>query len=276
MKVAFLLSGQPRLYEEVFPTIKQKILDIYDCDVYAHAWWTDDMEKVNNTHLSPWSKQNKHNYKFDKDFPNKFISMYNPVKFLVEPPLFDDTTESKNNFIEMLKSTFPTGNGCEDLYSTESMLGTIHKFFSVDKVYNLVDWNNNYDWIVYWRYDQRPNVFPDLNKLEEKTLYAYTDPWCTFCNRETEPYPYNYNFIDTVFILHPTIKKLLDIKNFYFTECIKNNLMCTSDGWKYQAVPETVWALNAWFHNLKSIMLPNNIFCTSLIRKIDEYGNLLL
>jgi hypothetical protein len=272
MKIALLLSGQPRLYEEVFPHIKKHILDVYDCDVYAHAWW-DEAESRDVVHRSPWSQS----YKFDvdKQFPIKFNNLYNPKKFQIDKPIFDSTEDSQNIFIESLKKLYPTTNGCDVLYENKDMLGVIHKFISIEKVFNMVDWDENYDWIVFWRYDLRPDVFPDLTILNEEVLYAYTDYWCSWCDRDNRAWPDNHGFIDTGFILHPNCKHALNIKNFYFDECIKNNLLCSeSHQWKHRPIPETVWSLNVWYNKIKTVMLPSKYFSASLIRRIDEYGDL--
>jgi len=272
MKIALILAGQPRFYKEVFPTIRKHILDKYDCDVYAHAWW-DKNDEVDKLHASAWIDTSR--IKIDKDFSSTFIKLYNPTKFLFEPPLFDITDETKDKFVDKLKKMYPMKNGCDNLYRSENMLGAISRFFSIDKVFNLVEWEKNYEWIVFWRYDLRPDIFPDLSKLNKKVLYAYSDYHCTWCNRDEMDWPHNHSFIDTGFILHPEHKHILNIKNFYFNECIRDELVCNNGKWIYKiTTPETIWGLNVWFHGVETIILPNNIFSASLIRGMDEYGEL--
>ncbi|MCB9880771.1 MAG: hypothetical protein H6832_16650 [Planctomycetes bacterium] len=38
MRIAFVLSGQPRLIEQCFPTQQKSLIDPLGCDVFFHFW----------------------------------------------------------------------------------------------------------------------------------------------------------------------------------------------------------------------------------------------
>jgi hypothetical protein len=76
MKLALLLSGQPRYIEECFPSIKKFVLDKHDVSIYAHIWWDksyigkkfkfhaldeykEDMSKVFCECYAPWIRMLK-------------------------------------------------------------------------------------------------------------------------------------------------------------------------------------------------------------------------
>ena len=48
-KIALCLSGQIRTFDKCFPSLKKHILDIVDCDVFAHFCYNND---VSNSNLS--------------------------------------------------------------------------------------------------------------------------------------------------------------------------------------------------------------------------------
>jgi len=38
MKIAICLSGHLRTFDKTFRSIKEKLLDVYDCDVFISTW----------------------------------------------------------------------------------------------------------------------------------------------------------------------------------------------------------------------------------------------
>ena len=46
MKVAILLSGQPRHFDKETPqNIREHLTSKYDCDIFCHFWWSEEEVK---------------------------------------------------------------------------------------------------------------------------------------------------------------------------------------------------------------------------------------
>tara|TARA_R100001163_G_C5068190_1_gene208135 strand:+ start:3376 stop:3552 length:177 start_codon:yes stop_codon:yes gene_type:complete len=58
MKIALQFSGQPRFIEDkiCYISIKNNILDKYDCDVFCHFWWDENPDLLYDA--APWSNLN--------------------------------------------------------------------------------------------------------------------------------------------------------------------------------------------------------------------------
>lgn len=259
MKIAFLLTGQPRFYEETFPYIKEKILDRYDCDVYAHAWWS--LEEIDKQPFQPsWSL--KYPFSLDKNFIDKFKNFYNPKNFIAEPSLIYGSHSDANidNFLKTLQELYPSTS--VDKYIRGEMIAPMHKFISVERVYDLVNWENNYDWIIFWRYDGIPKNFPNLHQLEKNKLHAYSDYWNTFGPHRTDlMYPY---FIDNAWILDAKFKEILKIAKFY-TDCMNDKIetpICTSR----LVSAEDVWAACTFYNKISICQHPYEMFTIDINR----------
>lgn len=83
MKIAYCIAGQPRYFDGFcFSTVKKKILEMYDIDVFFHTWWSE--EEVGTTQVrSPWAGAN--NYTITADCPQKLVNQYKPKLYKIEP-----------------------------------------------------------------------------------------------------------------------------------------------------------------------------------------------
>ena len=43
MRIALCLSGQPRFFEKCSQSLIDNLIDIYNPDIFAHAWWDDNL-----------------------------------------------------------------------------------------------------------------------------------------------------------------------------------------------------------------------------------------
>jgi len=86
MKVAILLSGQPRNYYLGYDELKKSYLDKYDCDIYLHTWRGGNFEATQFFKDRP-----KQVYKYSEGYINDIIGMFGTTKSSFEEPIiFDD------------------------------------------------------------------------------------------------------------------------------------------------------------------------------------------
>lgn len=150
MKVALLLSGQPRFVDSIsYQTIKAKILDVYKPDVYCHVWFSSGA----TYETAPWSGLGK--MSINDNSLELIKKLYNPVKILDEPPPSEDIIQAR--YVNTSHPRTP--------YNLSSM------YLSMKKSYLLMN-DQNYDFIIRLRYDAILTAFPDLNKLQKGVLYA--------------------------------------------------------------------------------------------------------
>ena len=83
MKVALIISGQPRFVNECAPYLIQNIVSKYDADVFSHLWFDEKMTKTPYKYESNWTTQT-----ISSDAINAFKSIYNPKLLEVEESIF--------------------------------------------------------------------------------------------------------------------------------------------------------------------------------------------
>ena len=149
MKVAILLSGQPRNYYLGYDELKKAYLDKYDCDVYLHTWNGGNFEATQFFYDRP-----KHIYKYSEGYLNDILDMYNPTGWEIENPIvFDD-------------------KGIVDIVWRQPLQNTKSMWYSVSKAYDLID--NTYDVYIRTRFDLKyePATL-DLEKLDMNKLHIW-------------------------------------------------------------------------------------------------------
>lgn len=157
MKVAILLSGQPRFLEGPgYLSIKEKILDKYDCDVFCHVWWS---EKEKTYETAPWSNLGK--YPVPEDVPAIIERLYKPRKLRIDPSL--DVTQYTADY--------------ERVYHPSARYNLTSMYLSMKRSYELLEeyqkeTGKEYDWVIRLRYDAILTAFPDLNVLKKGFIYA--------------------------------------------------------------------------------------------------------
>jgi hypothetical protein len=149
MKVAILLSGQPRNYHLGYNELKKLYLEKYDCDVYTHTWKGGDFEATQFFKDKP-----KQVYKYNEGYLNDIVKIFNPTKYLFEKSIvFDD-----KNIVDPIWR--------QPLQNSKSM------WYSVSKTYDLIE--NEYDVYIRSRFDLRyePSTL-DLESLDMNKLHVW-------------------------------------------------------------------------------------------------------
>lgn len=156
MKVALILTGHMRDWEDFFPTIKKEILDKYNPDVYISSF-NHDLDSIREYESEEDriidDRENDLNY-FN---PEKIISHYRPKKYIFR----DDNYQLDFNFNNIVIERCPVE------YSKRNILSWHTLYLSLD----IIDLNE-YDIIIRARPDvyvkninlktDKKLVFPDL------------------------------------------------------------------------------------------------------------------
>lgn len=190
MKIALVFSGQPRFVNSLaYLSINDNLLQKYDCDVYAHFWFSSNKDKVYETAL--WSSLG--DIKLSENSIKDFIHLYNPIKIKYEEPYTDS---------ELVKRTYERVNHYREPYNTRSMF-TSHK-----KAYSLIDDVTKYDFIIRIRTDDVIYIMPDLNTLDTRKNYVFlqdnnriviNDSFAIMNNKDAK---YLFNGIDNIDMLY--------------------------------------------------------------------------
>ena len=157
MKVAVLISGQPRfLHSSGYRSIKEKLLDKYDCDVFCHFWWSPNGGTYDS---APWSGVGK--LPISSTAESDIIKLYNPKKYKWDLPV-----DSKSVTKTYPRTTSPT-----------TWVNLPCLYFSMKESYKLMEeyireTGAKYDWVIRLRYDAILTKFPDLTNLTNGYLYC--------------------------------------------------------------------------------------------------------
>ena len=84
MRIALLLSGQPRFVKEVAPIILANVIGDYNVDTFCHFWFDDTLQsepyKYGECNKGDWHKQ-----RISADAIDEAIEAYHPVELVTEP-----------------------------------------------------------------------------------------------------------------------------------------------------------------------------------------------
>lgn len=118
MKVAILISGQPRNYKRGYNELHDSYLSQYDCDVYFHTWDDTRFE------ASKFFDRSSRIYTVDEHWKNDLLFLYSPVSYQFETPIrFADPKledpiwkQGLNNSMSMWHSIKQSFTGIPDDY----------------------------------------------------------------------------------------------------------------------------------------------------------------
>lgn len=149
MKVAILISGQPRNYHKGYLQLKKSYLDRYDCDVYYNTWNDTHFQA---TQFSPHDPVR--NYEMDNNWSNRLEELYQPTATSTQDPVtFDD-------------------KGIVDPRWRQPLQNTKSMFYSVQRAFELT--NSDYDCYIRTRFDlQYENSTLDLESLDLDKLHVW-------------------------------------------------------------------------------------------------------
>jgi hypothetical protein len=155
MKVAILISGQPRNFERGYEELRRAYLDRYDCDVFFHTW---DDEKFAATRF--FFDRPAHEYTMVEEWKARIVELFQPKTYLFEKPIVFDNS----NIVDPIWR--------QPLQNSKSM------FYSVYKAFGLT--TGGYDCYIRTRFDLRYETATlDLNTLDFSKLHVWnwdTDP----------------------------------------------------------------------------------------------------
>lgn len=149
MKVAILISGQPRNFDKGYKELYESYLSKYNCDVFFHTWDDTKFKATQFFHDRPPNE-----YLMEDTWKDELIQLYNPKKFEIEPPqIFDNK-----------KIVDPIWR--QPLQNSKSM------WYSVMKAFQLVP--DGYDVYIRTRFDLRyePSLI-DLSTLDLTKLHVW-------------------------------------------------------------------------------------------------------
>lgn len=158
MKVALLLSGQPRfLTSSSYESIKKDLLRLYDVDVFCHTWFAENATYS----TAPWSGLGC--LKIAGDVPKIIETLYSPKVLKFDPPLNPQDFENLDYYNVTSHPSTP--------YNLSSMYLSMKKCYEGYRDY--CESNNvKYDWVIRLRYDGYIENLPNLNTLQKGQIYV--------------------------------------------------------------------------------------------------------
>jgi hypothetical protein len=126
MKLAILISGQPRNFKLSYEKLQEAFLNKYDCDVYFHTWKTTNFESTN-------FGGGNFKYRLEEESFNQLLELYKPKSWLIEPP-----------------TTFDASGYCCPIWR-QPLNNTLSMYYSIYKTYQLID--QEYDYVIRSRFD---------------------------------------------------------------------------------------------------------------------------
>lgn len=149
MKVAILISGQPRNFDKGYQELHNAYLSKYDCDVFYHTW---DEARFEATQFFPNRPPNR--YILGDEWKAELNELYQPLRLELEKPIIFD---NKNVVDPMWR---------QPLQNSKSM------WYSVMKSFLLT--NRGYDVYIRTRFDLRyESSLKDLDKLDLSKLHVW-------------------------------------------------------------------------------------------------------
>lgn len=164
MKVALLLFGQPRNVHtlEVFNSHKKFIIDRYETDVYAHAWWDSE---VKTYHQTEWGYRPINPIEVAENTDKIIIDNYKPVAYLFQKQEFLKFSDEVSGIV-----TDNLGFDKDDMKN--KVLSQLLTIEEVGKLFLKSKGGRFYDFVVLARYDIVFEHFPNLNELEKGKFYV--------------------------------------------------------------------------------------------------------
>ena len=162
MKLALCFYGQPRsVDDQTHGSIKDKLVNGNDVDVYAHFWYSEDPSVLCETSFSG-------SVAFHGSAVSAFTEAYSPKNVITETPMTRDALTREYTHV------YP-----------DSVFYTISRFTSVQKVLNSIQDPSQYQLIALVRSDLILSTIPDINTLDTTKIHVTARGGCN----ETEFQP---------------------------------------------------------------------------------------
>ena len=157
MKIALLLSGQPRFIGEGAPYILKNVCHGYEVDTFIHFWFDDKMQtepyKFGECGQGTWHEQ-----RIAKNAVDHAIQIYKPIKHVVEPSkTFIDSNVPFQTSLERywkgaLGESDPEGFRFRNINNCLSYFYSLNEVNKFKKEYEYAN-DFKYDWVVRCRTD---------------------------------------------------------------------------------------------------------------------------
>jgi hypothetical protein len=172
MKVAVCLSGQPRKALETYPYIYNNIIAPNNADVFIHMNYDKDISYIEKLHMDNGACV------LEKDVDTKIIELYNPKKFLIEPPRnfqkphFHVPEKRVENVQNMNKHKNWTKEDARThvVKQMTSMYYSIYKSNELKEVYATEN-GIAYDYVIRIRFDFVPQQPLICSQLDNRYIY---------------------------------------------------------------------------------------------------------
>lgn len=190
IKIALVFYGQPRISNiNSYNSIKKYFLDVYDCDVYIHTWWSKE-DYINRKEYmkSPWS--NSTDLKVKDNVDDILQEMYKPKVLKCEK--IKDFMEVSNK-LKLISNAY----------------NYISQMYTINEASKLIENYEKYDFIIKLRLDIIIYKMPKLEDLDKNRTYVID----THVGREV--------FNDNIWILsikHFKLFNMFDYKEKYYEE----------------------------------------------------------
>ena len=137
MKIAILISGYLRTFQNNINHFKRNLLQNHDVDIYIHKTTNEENDKYNNK--TDWDK----------------------IKSLVKPKIILETNELY----------------FDDNCKINNVINQFYKFYILNKVKNTIEKEENiiYDIVIKWRPDILLDNKIDFKNIEKNTIYIPQD-----------------------------------------------------------------------------------------------------
>lgn len=157
MKIAICFYGLPRYSEYTLSTLKKYLLDLYDIDIYAHLWWSNEM-------IGQYKHRSSEDI-WEADTIDILKNKLHFKKLFTEPQIKFDISDCKPCSPEPDLCHLP------EIICKDTIFGVVSKWHSVHKAFSLIDNVNDYDFIIMARLDSDYSGPIDLSKLKPYILY---------------------------------------------------------------------------------------------------------
>ena len=168
IKIALCLFGYPRMYKESYESIKKCLLDKYNVDVYCHLWW----EKDSKIPIAQWNLNKQKNIIMKEDIIENIKRLYNPKKLIVENPKnFNHILDEK--VVKIYSELYKEVGDINKIRLEYCIKSNPSMFYSMTESTNMVNYNNNYDFVIRTRYDICLNetYLPDIHILDKNIIH---------------------------------------------------------------------------------------------------------
>ena len=174
MRIALLLSGQPRFVKEVAPIILANVIGDYNVNTFCHFWFDDKLQsepyKYGECNKGEWHKQ-----RISADAIDEAIEAYHPVELVTEPS--KSFTDSAVPFEESLNRYWygAKEDPDPDNFRRTNINNCLSYFYSlneVNKLKKVYEYANDfkYDWVVRCRTDSMIHTKIPYEKLNPSVI----------------------------------------------------------------------------------------------------------